>query len=605
MWLHQRSLQLEQKGRAERLAVDQFLLAALERPSKFKARWQEKYYDGPNARRDAEEALRAKWLQELEVMLKGTKTPMGAALENRHGDRNLLGGGRRASTLRARVRASRKFLAWLAVSADVAFPSEVAHLTGYLESRHTEPCNRGALKAAHQSMAFLEDVAGVEEKLTTNALYTVVYKELLATAQPGRTPKQAHRYPVAVLESFEELVVSESATFYLRVYAWWLLLQCWGTLRFADHRGLNPGKGFEVKGNALEARLTHSKTIGADRNLSHRLVIVSEHCYVRKQNWLSSGWRVLSQKADFPRDYLLPMPSGNLKGCLQRELRYDTAYALQRRVMDVLASDGQKLFTHGVGHFWSPHSGRNFLPSAAGAINVDKSDRDMLGGWAAQESDRYNRVARLRIRAVQERVAETFADRANHDPLFESDAIEEFRMFLQGQGTSAEVQAEYIQKVSRRSFAFLPRRQGLSVESVPERMGPGEVRQEEEDEIEKELEAARKADVRKRQQAWNTDRTTKLGADPQEARRHLRESLQPGFYVAISSKKKVKTLHLLGSCYMIPGIDYPSFTYAGEKFPNKRTFHGVCKWCARDEGAQDPGDHSSDTVTSSSTEEAE
>ena len=123
-------LQDEQKGRSERLAVDQFLLAALERPSKFKARWQEKYYDGPNARRDAEEALRAKWLQELEVMLEGTKTPMGAALENRQGDRNLLGGGRRASTLRARVRASRKYLAWLAVSADVAFPSEVSHLTG-------------------------------------------------------------------------------------------------------------------------------------------------------------------------------------------------------------------------------------------------------------------------------------------------------------------------------------------------------------------------------------------------------------------------------------------------------------------------------------------
>ena len=85
-----------------------------------------------------------------------------------------------------------------------------------------------------------------------------------------------------------------------------------------------------------------------------------------EQNWLSCGWQVLSQKADFPRDYLLPMPSGNLKGCLQRELRYDTAYALQRRVMDVLVSDGQKLFTHGVGHFWSPHSGRNFSPARRG-----------------------------------------------------------------------------------------------------------------------------------------------------------------------------------------------------------------------------------------------
>ena len=118
---------------------------------------------------------------------------MGEVVSSRQGDRSFLGGGRRASTLRARVRASKKYLAWLAVSADVAFPSEVSHLTGFFESRHSEPCNRGALKAAHQCMAFLEDVAGIDEKLTTNAFYTVVYRKLLATAQPGRTPRQAPR----------------------------------------------------------------------------------------------------------------------------------------------------------------------------------------------------------------------------------------------------------------------------------------------------------------------------------------------------------------------------------------------------------------------------
>ena len=143
VWLHQRNLQSKQKERSERLAVDQFLLAALNRPSKFRASWQEKYYDGPNAGRGAEEALRAKWLQELEALLKGTKTPMGEAFVNRPGDKSFLGGGRRASTPRARVRASKKYLAWLAVSADVPFPSEVSHLTGFLESRHSEPCNRG------------------------------------------------------------------------------------------------------------------------------------------------------------------------------------------------------------------------------------------------------------------------------------------------------------------------------------------------------------------------------------------------------------------------------------------------------------------------------
>ena len=66
-------------------------------------------------------------------------------------------------------------------------------------------------------MVFLEDAAGVEKKLTSNALYTVVYHELLSSAQPGAVPKQAPRYPAAVLKSLETLVLEENAVFYLLV----------------------------------------------------------------------------------------------------------------------------------------------------------------------------------------------------------------------------------------------------------------------------------------------------------------------------------------------------------------------------------------------------
>ena len=57
-------------------------------------------------------ALRTKWIRELEL-LQGTATPMARILEERKGDCNVLGGGRRASTLRARVRAAKKYLSWL------------------------------------------------------------------------------------------------------------------------------------------------------------------------------------------------------------------------------------------------------------------------------------------------------------------------------------------------------------------------------------------------------------------------------------------------------------------------------------------------------------
>ena len=132
------------------------------------------------------------------------------------------------------------------------------------------------------------------------------------------------------------------------------------------------------------------------------------------------------------------MPSGNLRGCVHRELRYDTAYALQRRVMEVLSTGQERVFGHGVGHYWTPHSGRNFLPSAAAALNIEKTDRDMLGGWAAQESDRYNRVAKVKIQMIQARVAATFADRITVDPLLETDALEDFSAYLRRQGMSEE-----------------------------------------------------------------------------------------------------------------------------------------------------------------------
>ena len=52
-------------------------------------------------------------------------------LESKPGDKNPLGGGgRRALTLRARVRAAKQYLWRLAVAADVSFPSEVLRPRG-------------------------------------------------------------------------------------------------------------------------------------------------------------------------------------------------------------------------------------------------------------------------------------------------------------------------------------------------------------------------------------------------------------------------------------------------------------------------------------------
>ena len=202
------------------------------------------------------------------------------------------------------------------------------------------------------------------------------------------------------------------------------------------------------------------------------------------------------------------MPSGNTKGCLRRELRLVTAYALQKR------QDGQRFFSHGTGQ----SRGSEFRQFKTGRKDFPRP----------KATPSRNSVCTCRSK---EQAGRKMRSRRSWQPQ---------------EGRTVERDNRLEHTTDLRSWE--------------------------------------KRDPRKR--AVSSERVC-------------------GGLLRCHSKKKVKTLHLLGSCYMIPGIDCRSFTFAGKRFPSRRTFHSVCKWCARAEAAQEPDDHSSDTVTSSSTEEAE
>ena len=107
---------------------------------------------------------------------------------------------------------------------------------------------------------------------------------------------------------------------------------------------------------------------------------------------------------------------------------------------------------------------------------------------------------------------------------------------------------------------------------------------------------------REKQQAGNRGRSELLGSDHKQARSDIRSQLQEGYYISHSGKKAIRVVHCLGRCYMLPGVDYLSFSYAGVQFPASDEYDTVCKWCARaSESKADPG--SSGTNTSSSSDE--
>ena len=84
---------------------------------------------------------------------------MGRLLSTMPSNKDLIGGGRRLSTLRNRVRGIRKFLTFVSSTFGVDFPSSVEHYTSFLQMRVSEPCTRCALKQSHMCIAFMEEVA--------------------------------------------------------------------------------------------------------------------------------------------------------------------------------------------------------------------------------------------------------------------------------------------------------------------------------------------------------------------------------------------------------------------------------------------------------------
>ena len=422
IWLHEKSKEQNRERREAKTAADLFVQAASLRPRRFKNRLARTLAAGPNSRRDAEELERSRWVHNLTLLLTGTDTPSGRLLASRQSSGQFLGAGLRASTLRGKVRNLRKFMAWLATTHQEDFPTSYLQYIQYLQVRQSEPSNRGALKDCHASFQFLEEVAGLpaEQKQTSTELYTLMYKEVLSQATPGRPVRQSPRMFVKLLAEIESLVIDPSKQTNLRIFGWWVLLQSWGTLRFSDHRGLVP-KQITVDDTGFTGVLSRSKTLGTDKTVGSRPVFVHAACFVRERNWLSVGWRILLEAANFDRDYLLPVPTSSLQGCLQAELLYAAGFAILNRLLCALQfSESQRLVPQ-VAHFWTPHSGRSFMPSCAAVLGFEKSQRDFLGGWSAHGSDRYARIAKLRVGNMQKAAIRAIHSYDQEDPLGEAE----------------------------------------------------------------------------------------------------------------------------------------------------------------------------------------
>ena len=140
----------------------------------------------PNSAALREEATRKRWVAELTAMVEETDTPAVRLHSSSGGTPLLVGAGRRASTLRGRVLKLRRFTKWLKARYDLAFPTDVLHITSFLEDLHHQGVTQGQLRANMRAIAFFEFVAGVEiqNQLTKKSVLKGFMEELVVRAQP-------------------------------------------------------------------------------------------------------------------------------------------------------------------------------------------------------------------------------------------------------------------------------------------------------------------------------------------------------------------------------------------------------------------------------------
>ena len=404
--LHNRQSELEREQKTLTISENMFLQSIGDRPRAYRSKLQKAWYEGPNARRDAEDSERTRWLGSLADIVANSPTPMGKLLCSQPGNLELLGGGRRASTLRSRVRELKKFFTWFSVTYEEEFTTTEEHFTGFLRVRASEPCNRGALKATHRSFSFLEEVTGMplnERKTKVEALRCHP-SGTTEHSLVGKTSEASSKIPSQGSQSSRKLRYGRhEASTHAHVCVVGIVadLVYPTLLRPQRHQPENSPRKCRFRVNV-------PGKVKDDRPGQNRpdATFVPRRCVFRTPigSGLGGDSSVslrLRTETSFYR-----VQRQDCTGCTKVEIRYDRGLPSKAdflRNSRTPLSSSSIFIPHPVVHFWTPHSSRTFMHSSSSALGFTKST-ETLGGWTAENSDRYARVARLKIQTMQKAV---------------------------------------------------------------------------------------------------------------------------------------------------------------------------------------------------------
>ncbi len=553
------------------------------RPRFATARRREAAHAGDERGRElAEQKEREKWLTELTQYLREWEAPcLHEAAQSSDPVRAalLLVGGRRVTTLRARVRELRRLGLWLRTLHGISKPAKAAQVCDYLCDRFDQAGTKSALASAWAALRFQEELLGsaASERLTEHPLAQNARRELMSKAAArldGTSRKQAPQPTAGLLMKMEEVVMEHAEDVYDRMMCWWCLVASWACLRFDDHRGLPPANIVEHQ-DRYQLTFTRTKTTGTDKKVQLRPGVVSKSAYLRQEHWFLAGWRLWQSSAPHDRDYFLCPPSRS-GGCAHQEISYPEFAARMRSAIANLRDENGDELGIDAAMYWTPHSFRAFLPSALSALGAGDGWLRWLTGWRATGAQLYARTGLTKTLTMQMTVAMMMKrHNGEDDPIGDRHNLEELRTHLKVRGVAPSEEDRVIEALvvypnGAPAKTIWP--EGLSAEAGASAPATAD------ENIGLKVAVGEEADI----------------ADPPTS----------GYVISISKKRDIRCLHLIGACYRQPGISYLRYEHLGDTCPPPTAYDTYCKGCWSGDlhpmGGRTAGDQTTDTADSDS-----
>ena len=283
----------------------------------------------------------------------------------------------------------------------------------------------------------------------------------------------------------------------------------------------------------------------------------------------------------FERDYLVPLPSKDMRGTCGIRAAYSDALGLTRELMCALkAVDSPEALLSPVGSkFWSEHSDRAGCTGWCASLGIGTERRGFLGRWAVTASaDGYVRTAFREVENLQLLAAKAARVACDGGPdLFgEEEILASYHDFLLTRGVSGPEAKAQVARLQ------------VSNPSIDIPADPLKYLDEQDTAVAADFNVVEAADEA---EAVPAEGTLTPAASP--FKKELSEAVEAraasdaapvpeGFTVAYTSRK-IRRLHFVGCCNKVPGEHYKVFDQWGPFLPPESDFDVVCGICFRGE----------------------